>query len=196
MSAAKSTAPYSDRKAGNIMSRIGKNPVTVPAGVTVEVKGQDVVVAGKTGRRSLTLHREISAAVKDGKVVFVPRSQSKLARSAWGTSRALVANMVKGAQTGFERNLEINGVGFRADVQGKNLMLKIGFSHEIAFPIPEGIAIKVGEKNIALSVTGADRQQVGQVAAEIRQLRKPEPYKGKGIKYADEKIRRTEGKKK
>ena len=178
------------------MSRIGKNPVTVPAGVTVEVKGQDVVVAGKTGRRSLTLHREISAAVKDGKVVFVPRSQSKLARSAWGTSRALVANMVKGAQTGFERNLEINGVGFRADVQGKNLMLKIGFSHEIAFPIPEGIAIKVGEKNIALSVTGADRQQVGQVAAEIRQLRKPEPYKGKGIKYADEKIRRTEGKKK
>ena len=175
------------------MSRIGKNPVAVPAGVTVEVKGQDVVVAGKTGRRSLTLHREISAAVKDGKVVFVPRSQSKLARSAWGTSRALVANMVKGAQTGFERNLEINGVGFRADVQGKNLMLKIGFSHEIAFPSPEGIAIKVGEKNIALSVTGADRQQVGQVAAELRQLRKPEPSTGKGSKYADEKIRRTEG---
>ncbi len=178
------------------MSRIGKNPVTVPQGVTVEVKGQEVVVAGKTGRRSLVLHREISAAVKDGKVVFVPRSQSKLARSAWGTSRALVANMVKGAQVGFERNLEINGVGFRADVQGKNLMLKIGFSHEIAFPIPEGIAIKVGEKNVALCVTGADRQQVGQVAAEIRQLRRPEPYKGKGIKYADETIRRKEGKKK
>ncbi|MBI3506277.1 MAG: 50S ribosomal protein L6 [Proteobacteria bacterium] len=178
------------------MSRIGKNPVAVPQGVTVEVKGQDVIVAGKLGRKSLTLHREVTASVKDGKVVFTPRSQSKLARSAWGTSRALVANMVKGAQTGFSRDLEINGVGFRADVQGKNLLLKIGFSHEIVFPIPEGITIKVGEKNVALTVSGADRQQVGQVAAEIRQLRKPEPYKGKGIKYADETIRRKEGKKK
>ncbi|MBI1244531.1 MAG: 50S ribosomal protein L6 [Alphaproteobacteria bacterium] len=178
------------------MSRIGKNPVTVPQGVTVEVKGQDVIVAGKLGRRTLTLHREVTAAVKDGKVVFTPRSQSKLARSAWGTSRALVANMVKGATAGFSRDLEINGVGFRADVQGKNLLLKIGFSHEIVFPIPEGITIKVGDKNIALTVSGADRQQVGQVAAEIRQLRKPEPYKGKGIKYADETIRRKEGKKK
>jgi large subunit ribosomal protein L6 len=178
------------------MSRIGKNPVTVPQGVTVEVKGQDVTVAGKLGRKTLTLHREITAAVKDGKVVFTPRSQSKLARSAWGTSRALVANMVKGATAGFSRELEINGVGFRADVQGKNLLLKIGFSHEIVFPIPEGIKITVGDKNVALTVTGADRQQVGQVAAEIRQLRKPEPYKGKGIKYADETIRRKEGKKK
>jgi len=158
------------------MSRIGKNPVTVPQGVTVEVKGQDVIVAGKLGRKALTLHREVTAAVKDGKVVFTPRSQSKLARSAWGTSRALVANMVKGALTGFSRDLEINGVGFRADVQGKNLLLKIGFSHEIVFPIPEGITIQVAEKN--------------------RQLRKPEPYKGKGIKYADETIRRKEGKKK
>jgi large subunit ribosomal protein L6 len=178
------------------MSRIGKAPVAVPQGVTVEVKGQDVVVAGKSGRQSLTLHRDVTAKLEAGKVVFLPRSQSKQARSAWGTSRALVANMVKGAQTGFSRDLEINGVGFRADVQGKNLVLKIGYSHEVIYPIPEGIAIKVGEKNIALSVTGADRQKVGQVAAEIRAFRRPEPYKGKGIKYADETIRRKEGKKK
>ena len=177
------------------MSRIGKNPVTVPQGVTVEVKGQEVVVAGKTGRRSLVLHREISAAVKDGKVVFVPRSQSKLARSAWGTSRALVANMVKGAQVGFERNLEINGVGYRAAVQGKNLQLQLGYSHDVIYPIPAGIDIKC-EKPTIIVVSGSDRQKVGQVSAEIRGYRKPEPYKGKGIKYADETIRRKEGKKK
>lgn len=178
------------------MSRIGKAPVAVPQGVTVEVKGQDVIVAGKSGRQSLTLHRDVSAKVEGGKVVFLPRTQSKLARAAWGTSRALVANMVKGAQTPFSRDLEINGVGFRADTQGKNLVLKIGFSHEVVYPIPEGIAIKVGEKNVALTVSGASAQKVGQVAAEIRGFRRPEPYKGKGIKYADETIRRKEGKKK
>jgi large subunit ribosomal protein L6 len=178
------------------MSRIGKAPVAVPQGVTVEVKGQNVVVAGKAGRQSLTLHREVSAKLDGGKVIFLPLSQSKQARSAWGTSRALVANMVKGAQTGFSRDLEINGVGFRADVQGKNLVLKIGYSHEVIYPIPEGITIKVGDKNVLLTVSGADRQKVGQVASEIRAFRRPEPYKGKGIKYADETIRRKEGKKK
>jgi large subunit ribosomal protein L6 len=178
------------------MSRIGKNPVAIPSGVNVAVAGQVVTIQGKLGKQSLTLHGDVSAAVEGGKVTLKPRSMSKRARALWGTSRALIRNGVEGVSTGFTQNLEINGVGYRAQIQGKNLNLQLGFSHDIAYPIPEGITIKVGEKQTTIAISGADRQRVGQVAAEIRSLRKPEPYKGKGIKYESEHIRRKEGKKK
>jgi large subunit ribosomal protein L6 len=178
------------------MSRIGKNPVTIPSGVNVAVAGQVVTIQGKLGKQSLDLPGDVAAAVESGKVVLKPRSTSKRARALWGTSRALIRNSVEGVSTGFTRNLEINGVGYRAQLEGKNLNLQLGFSHDIKYPIPEGISIKVGEKQTTIAITGANRQQVGQVAAEIRGLRKPEPYKGKGIKYDSETIRRKEGKKK
>jgi large subunit ribosomal protein L6 len=178
------------------MSRIGKNPVTIPSGVNVAVAGQVVTIQGKLGKQSLELPGDVAAAVEGGKVVLKPRSTSKRARALWGTSRALIRNGVEGVSTGFTRNLEINGVGYRAQLEGKNLNLQLGFSHDIKYPIPEGISIKVGEKQTTIAITGANRQQVGQVAAEIRGLRKPEPYKGKGIKYDSETIRRKEGKKK
>ncbi len=178
------------------MSRIGKNPVPIPAGVNVAVAGQLITIAGKLGKQSLTLHGDVAAAVDGGKIVLTPRSMSKRARSLWGTSRALISNGVKGVSVGFTQNLEINGVGYRAQLEGKNLNLQLGFSHDIKYPIPEGITIKVGEKQTTIAITGANRQVVGQVAAEIRSLRKPEPYKGKGIKYDTETIRRKEGKKK
>lgn len=178
------------------MSRIGKNPVAIPSGVNVAVAGQIVTIQGKLGKQSLELPGDVAAAVEGGKVVLTPRSMSKRARAMWGTSRALIRNGVEGVSAGFTRNLEINGVGYRAQVEGKNLNLQLGFSHDIKYPIPEGITIKVGEKQTTIAITGANRQQVGQVAAEIRGLRKPEPYKGKGIKYDNETIRRKEGKKK
>jgi large subunit ribosomal protein L6 len=178
------------------MSRIGKNPVTIPSGVNVAVAGQVITIQGKLGKQSLTLHGEVAAAVEAGKIVLKPRSMSKRARALWGTSRALISNGVKGVSAGFTQNLEINGVGYRAQVEGKNLNLQLGFSHDIKYPIPEGITMKVGEKQTTIAITGSDRQKVGQVAAEIRALRKPEPYKGKGIKYESEHIRRKEGKKK
>ena len=178
------------------MSRIGKNPVAIPSGVNVAVAGQTINIAGKLGKQSFVIPPDVSVTVKDGKVVLMPRDQSKRSRSLWGTSRALVASHIRGVSAGFTANLEINGVGYRANLEGKNLNLQLGFSHDIKFPIPEGISIKVGEKQTTIAISGADKQKVGQVAAEIRALRKPEPYKGKGIKYDLEHIRRKEGKKK
>ena len=178
------------------MSRIGKNPVTIPTGVNVAVAGQILNISGKLGKQALSIPSEIEVKVDQGKVVLIPRDETKRARMMWGTSRALVATSIRGVSNGFTRNLEINGVGYRANLEGKNLNLQLGYSHDIKYPIPEGIAIKVGEKQTTIAITGSDKQKVGQVAAEIRGLRGPEPYKGKGIKYDNEQVRRKEGKKK
>jgi large subunit ribosomal protein L6 len=177
------------------MSRIGKNPVTIPQGVTVEVAGQTLTCKGKLGTLKLPLSGEVSAAVKDGKVTVTPKDQTKRARMQWGTTRAHINNMVAGVSKGFTKNLEIEGVGYRASVQGKNLVLQLGYSHDVVFPIPAEIKITC-EKPTSMAITGPNRQQVGETAAVIRAFRKPEPYKGKGIKYANEHIRRKEGKKK
>ncbi|HTS91781.1 MAG TPA: 50S ribosomal protein L6 [Stellaceae bacterium] len=177
------------------MSRVGKHPVQIPQGVNVEVAGHTVTAKGKLGTLKLVVGSEIDAAVKDGKVVVTPKSESPSARMQWGSARANINNMVNGVSKGFSVSLEINGVGYRAAVQGKTLNLQLGFSHDVEFPIPEGIKI-VCEKPTSIQISGADRQAVGEVAAKIRSYRKPEPYKGKGIKYVDEKIRRKEGKKK
>ena len=177
------------------MSRIGKHPVSLPQGVTVDVSAGRVTAKGRLGTLSLAIDNEVEAKLEDGKVVVTPRNETKRARMLWGTTRALVNNMVNGVSKGYGRNLEINGVGYRAAVQGKNLVLQLGYSHDINFPIPDDVKI-VCEKPTSIAISGADRQRVGQVAAVIRAFRKPEPYKGKGIKYADETIRRKEGKKK
>ncbi|MBK3732834.1 50S ribosomal protein L6 [Azospirillum brasilense] len=177
------------------MSRIGKHPVSVPAGVDVSVNGQQVSAKGKLGSLSLTLIDDITAKLEDGKVVVAPANDSKRARIMWATSRTLINNMVTGVNQGFTINLEINGVGYRAAVQGKELVMQLGYSHDVKYPIPEGITIKC-DKPTAISVSGFDKQKVGQVAAEIRGWKKPEPYKGKGIKYDTETIIRKEGKKK
>ncbi len=177
------------------MSRVGRAPVTVPQGVTVAITGQNVTAKGKAGQLSMTLADEVTAELKDNHVVVMPRQTDKRGRMIWGLSRNLVKNLVKGVAEGFKVNLEINGVGYRAAVQGKSLNLQLGFSHDVNFPIPEGITIKC-DKPTSIAISGADRRLVGQVAANIRALRKPEPYKGKGIKYETETIRRKEGKKK
>jgi large subunit ribosomal protein L6 len=177
------------------MSRIGKNPVPIPQGVEVNIAGAVFTAKGKLGTLTLNLTGEVTTTVEDGKVLVTPNSDSKRARTLWGTTRAIVSNMVTGVSKGFQRNLEINGVGYRAAVQGKNLNLQLGYSHDIQFPIPNDVKI-VCEKPTSIQITGADKQRVGQVAAVIRGFRKPEPYKGKGIKYSDETIRRKEGKKK
>jgi len=177
------------------MSRIGKKAVTVPTGVTANVEGQTVKVKGPKGALQVVVHDDVSVAMDKGGIKLEPRSETKRARSMWGTSRTLVANVMSGVTKGFEEKLEITGVGFRAAVQGKTLQLQLGFSHDVSYPIPEGIAIAT-PKPTEIVVTGVDKQKVGQVAAEIRGFRKPEPYKGKGVKYAEEKIRRKEGKKK
>ena len=177
------------------MSRVGKNPVAIPSGVTINVQGRDVSVKGKLGELKLVVSNEVEASVEEGKFWVKPKGDSKRARTLWGTTRALVNNMVTGVSKGFSSNLEINGVGYRAAVQGKNLVLQLGYSHEINFPIPDDVKI-VCERPTVINITGADRQRVGQIAAVLRGYRKPEPYKGKGIKYSDETIRRKEGKKK
>jgi large subunit ribosomal protein L6 len=177
------------------MSRVGKYPVTVPSGVTVEIANRILKAKGKLGELSLRLSDEVDAKLEGGKVVVTPRSETKRARTLWGTTRAHVNNMVGGVSKGFSKTLEINGVGYRALVQGKNLQLQLGFSHDVIYPIPAGVTIKC-EKPTQITISGADRQRVGQVAAEIRAFRKPEPYKGKGIKYDNERILRKEGKKK
>jgi len=177
------------------MSRIGKLPVTIPQGVTVDLAGGVLTTKGKLGTLKLSLNSEVDTVVKDGKVVITPKNETKRARMAWGTTRALINNMVSGVNTGYTVNLEINGVGYRAAVQGKNLVLQLGYSHDVQFPIPSDIKIAC-EKPTAIAVSGADKQRVGQVAAVIRSFRGPEPYKGKGIKYGYETIRRKEGKKK
>jgi len=177
------------------MSRIGKNPVVIPDGVSVELSGQTLTVKGRNATLSLVVSNEVTAAIADGNVTVAPKDESKRAQAMWGTTRALVNNMVTGVATGFTRNLEINGVGYRASVQGSSLNLQLGYSHDINYPIPADVKIAC-ERPTAITVTGADRQRVGQVAAEIRAFRPPEPYKGKGIKYSGEAIRRKEGKKK
>jgi large subunit ribosomal protein L6 len=177
------------------MSRIGKHPVAIPEGVTVELAGQLLTTRGRLGALSLAITGEVTATIADGAVTIAPNGDSKHARAMWGTTRALVNNMVTGVAQGFTRNLEINGVGYRAAVQGSTLNLQLGYSHDINYPIPADVRIAC-ERPTAISVTGADRQRVGQIAAEIRAFRPPEPYKGKGIKYSDETLRRKEGKKK
>ena len=177
------------------MSRIGKKPVAVPSGVTANVEGQTVKVKGPKGALSFVVPDEVSVKLEDGKVKVDPRNETKRARSMWGTSRTMVSNLVTGVTKGFERKLEITGVGYRAAVQGKNLQLALGYSHDVIFPIPEGIQIAT-PKPTEITITGIDSQKVGQVAAEIRGFRPPEPYKGKGVKYAGEYIFRKEGKKK
>jgi large subunit ribosomal protein L6 len=177
------------------MSRIGKKPVDVPSGVTANVEGQTVKVKGPKGALSFVVPEEVSVKLEDGKVKVDPRNETKRARSMWGTSRTMVSNLVTGVTKGFERKLEITGVGYRAAVQGKNLQLALGYSHDVVYPIPEGIQIAT-PKPTEITITGIDSQKVGQVAAEIRGFRPPEPYKGKGVKYAGEYIFRKEGKKK
>ena len=177
------------------MSRVGKNPVPVPSGVTIDLKGQALKVKGKRGELSLVVHDDVVVAKEGETLTFAPRDDSRRARMQWGTARNLARNMVRGVSDGFTINLEINGVGYRAAADAKMLNLQLGFSHDVKVPIPAGIQIKA-IKPTEIEITGADRQKVGQLAAEIRSLRPPEPYKGKGIKYSTETIRRKEGKKK
>lgn len=177
------------------MSRIGKNPVAVPKGVTVDVKGQVISAKGTKGEMSLTLVDEVKATLEDDAITVAPRGDSHKARAMWGMQRSLVHNLMTGVSEGFTKKLEVNGVGYRAAVQGKNLQLQLGFSHDVLYPIPEDVEV-VCEKQTAISVSGMSKQRVGQIAAEIRGYRPPEPYKGKGVKYEGEYIFRKEGKKK
>lgn len=177
------------------MSRVGKYPVAIPSGVTVSVSGRDVAVKGSKGEMKFTFEPEIEVEVKDGKAWVRPRSNSKRARALWGLSRRHIGNMVQGVANGFSVDMEIQGVGFRANADKQYLSLSLGFSHEIKYAIPEGIAVKV-DKQTAITISGMDKHLVGQVASEIRELRKPEPYKGKGVRYTTEYVRRKEGKKK
>lgn len=177
------------------MSRIGKLPVGIPAGVTATVDGQTVAVKGPKGSLTATLVDDVVAVLKDGEITVSPRGESKRARSMWGTYRSVVANLVEGVTDGFSKRLEINGVGYRAQLQGRTLKLALGFSHDVNYQLPEGIDAAVA-KPTEIVLTGIDKQKVGQVAAEIRRFRPPEPFKGKGVKYADEHIFRKEGKKK
>jgi large subunit ribosomal protein L6 len=177
------------------MSRIGKRPVTVPSGVTATVDGQIVKMKGPKGQLQFVVHNDVEVKFEKGAITVAPRVQTNRAQAMFGTARAQVANLVAGVTKGFEKKLEITGVGYRAALQGKNLQLALGYSHDVVFPIPEGIAITV-PKPTEIVIVGNDSQRVGQVAAEIRSYRPPEPYKGKGVKYADEFIFRKEGKKK
>jgi large subunit ribosomal protein L6 len=177
------------------MSRIGKHPVAIPSGVEVQLSGQTLSAKGGLGTLQLVVSNEITASIADGAVTITPKNESKQARAMWGTTRALVNNMVTGVSKGFTVTLEINGVGYRAAVQDNTLNLQLGYSHEIAYPIPSDVKIAC-ERPTVITVSGADRQRVGQVAAEIRAFRPPEPYKGKGIKHSTETVRRKEGKKK
>jgi len=177
------------------MSRIGKRPVTVPSGVTASVDGQTVKMKGPKGQLQFVVHDDVEVKFEKGAVTVAPRAETNRARALYGTARAQIANLVDGVTKGFEKKLEITGVGYRAAMQGKNLQLALGYSHDVVYPIPEGITIAV-TKPTEITVSGNDSQRVGQVAAEIRSYRPPEPYKGKGVKYANEFIFRKEGKKK
>jgi large subunit ribosomal protein L6 len=177
------------------MSRIGKKPVPIPSGVTANIEGQKVKMKGPKGALALVLPDDVTVTMDKGSIKVDPRAETKRARSMWGTSRTLVANLVAGVTKGFEDKLEITGVGYRASIQGKNLQIALGYSHDVIYPIPEGIAIAT-PRPTEIVITGIDKQKVGQVAAEIRGFRPPEPYKGKGVKYAGEYIFRKEGKKK
>jgi large subunit ribosomal protein L6 len=177
------------------MSRIGKKPVSVPAGVTAAVNGQTVTAKGPKGELKFVVNDEVLVKMENNEISVQPKDQSKSARSKWGMSRTQIVNILGGVKDGFEKKLEITGVGYRAAMQGKNLQLALGFSHDVVYQTPEGITIAT-PKPTEITVSGIDKQQVGQVAAEIREYRGPEPYKGKGVRYAGEKIVRKEGKKK
>jgi large subunit ribosomal protein L6 len=177
------------------MSRIGKKPVVLPAGVAAKLDGQSIVVKGAKGELTFTAPDEVALKIEGGAIVVEPRGDDKRARAMWGTARAMVNNLVVGVAKGFEKKLEINGVGYKAAIAGKNLQLSLGFSHDIVYPIPAGVAVTT-PKPTEITVAGVDKRQVGQVAAEIRAFRGPEPYKGKGVKYVDEFVFRKEGKKK
>ena len=177
------------------MSRVGKNPVAVPSGVTVSIAAGQIKAKGKLGELGMRLSGDVAVTLEEGKVWVKPVRETKQARIMWGTTRNLVRSMLTGVSQGYHKSLEISGVGYRASVQGKTLMLQLGYSHDVNFPIPSDIQIKC-DKPTSIQITGADKQRVGQVAAEIRDFRKPEPYKGKGIMYVGERIVRKEGKKK
>jgi large subunit ribosomal protein L6 len=177
------------------MSRIGKKAVPIPAGVTASVNGQQVSVKGPKGELKVVLNDQVLAKMEQGAIKVDPKDKSKLARSSWGLSRTLVANLVTGVTVGYSKSLEITGVGYRAALNGKSLQLNLGYSHDVSYEVPAGIEIKV-PKPTEIVISGIDKQRVGQVAAEIREYRGPEPYKGKGVKYAGEYIFRKEGKKK
>ena len=177
------------------MSRVGKKPVPVPAGVTAKVDGQNVAVKGAKGELSFLVPDDVAVALEDNAIKVDPRSQSKRARAMWGMSRARINNLVVGVTKGYEKKLEITGVGYKAAIVGKNLQLSLGFSHDVIYPIPAGVAIAT-PKPTEITIAGNDKRPVGQVAAEIRGYRGPEPYKGKGVKYEGEFIFRKEGKKK
>lgn len=177
------------------MSRTGKKPVAPVSGVTVTINGRTVSAKGPKGELSLQLMDEVKVEQNDEGVVVAPANDTREARAAWGTTRALIQNMVTGVSTGFEKKLAIQGVGYRAAMQGKDIKLSLGFSHEVVYQAPEGITLAVPAPT-EIVVSGIDKQQVGQVAANIREWRPPEPYKGKGVRYADEQVFRKEGKKK
>ena len=177
------------------MSRVGKRPVTIPSGVTANVEGQTVKMKGPKGQLQFVVHDDVEVKFENGTVKVAPRVKTNRAQAMYGTARAQVANLVEGVTKGFERKLEITGVGYRATMQGKNLQLALGYSHDVVYAIPEGITITV-PKPTEITITGNDSQRVGQVAAEIRAYRPPEPYKGKGVRYSNEFIFRKEGKKK
>ena len=177
------------------MSRVGKKPVPVPSGVTAAVEGQTVKMKGPKGQLQFIVHDDVEVKFENGAVTVAPRFPTHRAQALYGTARAQVANLVEGVTKGFAKKLEITGVGYRAALQGKNLQLALGYSHDVVYPIPEGIAITV-PKPTEINIAGNDPQRVGQVAAEIRSYRPPEPYKGKGVRYSDEFIFRKEGKKK
>jgi large subunit ribosomal protein L6 len=177
------------------MSRIGKVPVAIPAGVTAEIADGVLSVKGPKGTLTLTMREEISYTLEDGKILVKPANATKAARAFWGMQRTLVSNLITGVTDGYTKVLEITGVGYRANAQGKNLKLQLGYSHDVDLDVPEGLEVKTPDQT-TVEVSGIDKQKVGQVAAEIRRWRKPEPYKGKGIKYRGEYIFRKEGKKK
>jgi large subunit ribosomal protein L6 len=177
------------------MSRVGKYPVEIPKGVEVNVINGILIAKGKLGEQRLTLTELVDVTVEDGKVSVAPRSKEASSRMMWGTTRSLIANVLKGVSTGFEVGMEITGTGYRASVQGKNLVMNLGFSHDVVFPVPDGISI-ICPRPVEIRVKGMDKRQVGQVASEIRGWRPPEPYKGKGVRLLTETIRRKEGKKK
>ncbi len=177
------------------MSRVGLIPVDIPDGVNVDLQGQELTAKGKLGELSLTFVDEVQPSVEDNQLWVKPVNDSMTARKMWGTYRSLASNVIVGVSEGFTRELEINGVGYRAAVQGKDLVLQLGYSHEVKFPIPEGIKIDCPSQT-EISISGADKQEVGSIAAKIRSFRPPEPFKGKGVKYKEEQIVRKEGKKK
>jgi large subunit ribosomal protein L6 len=177
------------------MSRIGKKPVVIPSGVTAKLDGRTIAVKGAKGELKFTAPEEVAVSIDGGAVHVIPHGEDKRARAMWGTTRAQIANLIGGVTHGFEKKLEINGVGYKAALAGKNLQLSLGYSHDILYPIPSGVTIAT-PKPTEITVAGIDKRLVGQIAAEIRAFRGPEPYKGKGVKYAGEFIFRKEGKKK